>query len=80
MRYRLYSRLGLNAAPSPVFFLKHYHQLVGPFCWAGDIHGRSGEAAAALVHQPDHSAHYRRVMLILTLAICSAARSPNAVT
>ncbi len=40
----------------PYFFLKHYHQLVGLYsAGRGDIHGRSGEAAAALVHQPDHS-------------------------
>ena len=62
MRYRLYSRLGLNGSTiTRIFFLKHYHQLVGLYsAGRGDIHGRSGEAAAALVHQPDHSAHYRR--------------------
>ena len=53
MRYRQHHH--------PYFFLKHYHQLVGLYsAGRGDIHGRSGEAAAALVHQPDHSAHYRR--------------------
>lgn len=61
MRYRLYSRLGLNGSTITRIFPKHYHQLVGLYsAGRGDIHGRSGEAAAALVHQPDHSAYYRR--------------------
>ncbi len=74
MRYRLYSRLGLNGG---TITLKHYHQLAGlyPARW-GDIYGGSGEAAAALVHQPDHSAHYRRgdadpyALLSVRLRVC----------
>ena len=62
MRYRLYSRrLGLNGSTiTRIFSLSITTNWLGYILLGGDIHGRSGEAAAALVHQPDHSAHYRR--------------------
>ncbi len=62
MRYRLYSRLGLNGSTiTRIFSLSITTNWLGYILLGGVIFtGRSGEAAAALVHQPDHSAHYRR--------------------
>ncbi len=68
MRYRLYSRLGLNGSTITRIFLKHYHQLVGLYS-AG-----RGDILADLVKLPPHwyiSQTTLRiiggVMLILTL-------------
>ncbi len=78
MRYRRVLAAGAQRRHHhPYFFIKHYHQLAGlyPARW-GDIYGGSGEAAAALVHQPDHSAHYRRgdadpyALLSVRLRVC----------
>ncbi len=68
MRYRLYSRLGLNGSTiTRIFSLSITTNWLGYILLGGVIFTADLRAAAALVHQPDHSAHYRRVMLILTL-------------